>query len=111
MAGPADDARFPNGQDPPRRKPLEGATVTYEPEPFLGPSYHSHQGQTASNGAAVLNPECEGYPGIYVGLYRVRVSKVVGGKEIIPMRYNVKTVLGSERLHVFPPRTAMAFLN
>jgi hypothetical protein len=84
-------------------KPLEGATVTYDPEPFLGPSYHAHQGQTASNGAAVLNPECKGYPGVYVGLYRVRVSKVVGGEEIIPKRYNVETVLGREAAACVPP--------
>ena len=43
-----------------------------------------------------MNPECEGFPGIYVGLYRIRISKVVAGKEIIPKRYNVETVLGRE---------------
>ncbi len=66
-------------------KPLEGATVTYEPEPFLGSSYHSHQGQTNVAGAAVLDAELKDFPnGIYVGLYRIRISKKVNGKETIP---------------------------
>jgi hypothetical protein len=82
---------------------LEGATVTFEPEPFLGPSYHSHRGQTAG-GTAVLDQECEGFPGVYVGLYRIRVSKVVDSKETIPARYNAETVLGIEATtSVVPP--------
>jgi hypothetical protein len=76
---------------------LEGATVTYEPEPFLGSSYHSHQGQTNVAGIAELDPELKEYPGdIYVGLYRVRISKKVNGKETIPARYNTETELGRE---------------
>ncbi len=75
---------------------LEGATVTFEPEPFLGPSYRSHQGETDRNGDAVLEAELKGYPGIYVGLYRVRISKKVNGKEIVPARYNTDTELGRE---------------
>ncbi len=78
-------------------KLLDGATVTYEPEPFLGSSYHSHQGQTDKNGTAVLDPELQGYPGIYVGLYRVRISKKdPSGKETLPKRYNTETELGRE---------------
>ena len=66
-------------------KRLDGATVTLEPEPFLGSSYHSHQGETNAAGMANLDPELKDYPlGIYVGLYRVRISKIVDGKEIIP---------------------------
>ena len=78
-------------------KMLEGATVTYEPEPFLGPSYHCHQGQTDVTGAVLLDAELKDYPGtIYVGLYRVRISKMMGGKETIPARYNTETELGRE---------------
>ncbi len=78
-------------------KPLEGATVTFEPEPFLGPSYHSHQGQTDAYGTFVLDPELKDFPGhIYVGLYRVRISKKVNGKETLPTRYNTATELGRE---------------
>jgi hypothetical protein len=77
-------------------KMLEGATVKYEPEPFLGSSYHPHQGQTDTAGMATLDPELKGYPGIYVGLYRVRISKMVNGKETLPARYNTATELGRE---------------
>ena len=41
-------------------KPLEGATVTFEPEPFLGPSYHSHQGRTNGAGLFQLDPGSQG---------------------------------------------------
>jgi hypothetical protein len=78
-------------------QPLAGATVTYEPEPFLGPSYHPHQGQTDTAGMAQLDAELKNYSGgIYVGLYRVRISKKVNGKETIPARYNAETELGRE---------------
>ena len=78
-------------------KPLEGATVTFVPEPFLGPSYHSHQGTTDASGSCVLDPELTNYPnGIYVGLYRVQISKKVNGKEILPVRYNSESELGRE---------------
>jgi hypothetical protein len=35
-------------------------------------------------------------PGIQVGLYRVKISKMVGGKETIPRKYNDQTTLGQE---------------
>ncbi len=76
---------------------LEGATVTFDPEPFLGPSFHSHQGQTNVAGIAQLDPELKDFPSaIYVGLYRVRISKKVNGKETLPARYNTATELGRE---------------
>lgn len=78
-------------------KPLDAATVTFEPEPFLGPSYHSHQGQTNGAGLFQLDPDLKELGnGIFVGLYRVRISKKVGGKETIPARYNTETELGVE---------------
>jgi len=78
-------------------KMLEGATVSYEPEPFLGSSYRSHQGQSNSVGAAILEPDLQEFPeSIYVGLYRVRVSKKVDGVETIPAKYNTETELGRE---------------
>jgi hypothetical protein len=79
-------------------KPLEGATVTYEPEPFLGASYRRHEGQTNAFGGTALDsePERKDLQGIYVGLYRIRISKMVNGKETIPARYNAETTLGRE---------------
>ena len=77
-------------------KPLEGALVTWEPEPYLGPAYHPLSGTTNKNGYAYLSPALEDFQGIYVGLYTVRISKKVQGKETIPACYNEKSTLGRE---------------
>ena len=65
-------------------RPLAGATVTFEPEPFLGPSYRSHKGETNGAGIARLDPDLQDFPGVHVGLYRIRISKTADGKEIVP---------------------------
>ena len=91
---------------------LEGATVTFEPEPFLGPHVATASGQTAQNGAVLLtiaadpgNPQSERKPGVHCGLYKVRISKQVGGHETLPARFNSNTELGAEIApHTEPPR-------
>jgi hypothetical protein len=77
-------------------KPLAGATVTLEPEPWLGPSYRTSTGTTKASGYASMSRTLEAYTGIYLGLYRVKISKKVDGRETVPQRYNDKTVLGRE---------------
>lgn len=84
-------------------QPLEGATVTFEPEPFLGPHVATSSGQTAKNGAALMtiaadpqNPQSQRKLGVQCGLYKVRISKQVGGHETLPPRYNSNTELGVE---------------
>jgi hypothetical protein len=77
-------------------EPLEGATITFEPEPWLGPTYKAHTGLTDKSGFAVLNNALNGYHGIYIGLYTVKISKLVEGKETVPEQYNKKTTLGRE---------------
>ena len=83
--------------------PLEGATVTFDPEPFLGPNVAAASAQTATNGAASMtipadgnHPQGERKSGVHYGIYKVRISKPVGGKESLPARYNTNTVLGVE---------------
>jgi hypothetical protein len=76
--------------------PLEGATVTYEPEEFLQPPLESSSGVTAENGYAEVAGQDPNYPGLYLGLYRVRISKMVDGRETIPARYNTETILAKE---------------
>jgi len=77
-------------------KPLDGATVILEPEPFLGPSVEGATGTTDATGSVLLTAT-NGKPGLVrVGLYKVKVSKQVGGKETIPARYNEQTELGVE---------------
>ena len=76
--------------------PLAGATVSMEPEPFLGPSYRIATGITDDHGAATLSGSLAEFPGVYVGLYRVKISKKDHEQEVVPAKYNEKTVLGRE---------------
>lgn len=78
------------------RRLLPGATVTFEPEEFLGPGFTACEGVTDQSGKAAIKGPDPKYPGIYLGFYRVKVSKVVGGRETIPSKYNTNTELGFE---------------
>jgi hypothetical protein len=73
---------------------LVDANVTAEPEQFLGPDAQPAIGTTDANGNARL--KVSGKVGAHFGLYKVRVSKLEGGKETIPAKYNVDTQLGLE---------------
>ena len=75
---------------------LEGASVTFEPEEFLGPAYQTCSGVSDRFGQAAIEGPLEDYPGVYLGFYRVRISKQVNGRETIPARYNTQTELGYE---------------
>ncbi len=84
-------------------RPLAGATVTFEPEPFLGDYIAMATATTDEFGGSSpsvpkeLRPDPERTPsGIQLGLYRVKVSKVVNGQERIPSKYNEETILGQE---------------
>jgi len=77
-------------------EPLEGATVTYEPEPFLSHAIQPSSAVTGPDGFAYPQGQDAKYPGLYPGTYRIRISKVVDGKETIPARYNTETTLGKE---------------
>ena len=72
-------------------QPLAGATVTAEPEKFLGPTILPASGVTDHTGSAALR--IEGKPGMAFGFYKIRVSKMAGGHETIPARYNTDTEL------------------
>jgi hypothetical protein len=82
--------------------PLGGATVTFEPEPFLGEEIQAAVGQTNDYGAGGATipkekrPDPTTPPGMHLGLYKVRISKAAGGKEVVPARYNEQTVIGQE---------------
>ena len=77
-------------------KPLAGATVTFEPEPFLGPAFKTCSATTDSGGYAYITGQDEAFAGIYLGFYRVKFSKQLGGKETLPARYNSQSELGHE---------------
>jgi hypothetical protein len=77
-------------------KALGGATVTFQPEEFMGSDYHPASVTTGAAGQGVVSGDDPACPGLYQGLYRIQVSKVVNGQETIPARYNSKTELGAE---------------
>lgn len=82
--------------------PLEGAEVRFEPEPFLGEAVIPAVGVTNNFGETVpaIPQELRAHEsvpdGIQCGFYTVRISKVVGGKETLPARYNTESELGEE---------------
>ncbi|NOY41060.1 MAG: hypothetical protein GXP26_04370 [Planctomycetes bacterium] len=80
-------------------RPLEGATVTLMPEPFLGENVKSASGVTDTMGRVVLAIAEEhrmdpSATGVQCGYFQVRISKQQDGKETLPARYNVNTTLG-----------------
>lgn len=85
-----------------RRRPLKGATIRLEPEPFLAGLIKAAEGVTDEFGDAFLSvpkdkrPIADAPPGAQLGLYRVVVSKLEKGQETIPDRFNIKTVIGQE---------------
>lgn len=81
-------------------QPLANASITLEPEKFLGPTFTPADGTTTSQGDAVVSAtdvKAKGFSGVYCGLYRVRISaKDPSGKERVPDKYNTATTLGLE---------------
>jgi hypothetical protein len=90
-------------------KPLEGATVTYVPEKFMGSSIKPASGVSDERGSVSLIVQGEKTPGVQPGMYRVEISKKnARGQEMIPARYNRETVLGAE---IFPRKLRMVGLD
>lgn len=83
-------------------QPLSEATVTFEPEPFLGEEMKTAVDETNLFGKASPSipkenrPSPEAPSGLQLGLYRVKVSKTVDGEETIPAKYNTETTLGQQ---------------
>lgn len=77
-------------------RPLVGATVTLVPEKFMGPGVKPASMVTDESGTGYFKTEGSEYVQVALGYYRVEVSKKVQGREGIPAKFNVKTVLGQE---------------
>jgi hypothetical protein len=81
------------------KKPLDGATVTFVPAPFLGDAIQPATATTTSDGLArpsvakELRPTPDAPPGIAPGFYRVEVTK--DGADL-PAKFNKETTLGME---------------
>ncbi len=76
-------------------RPLTGATVIFEPEPFLAEVVSKATGTTDESGMVSLQSEAVA-GGAQVGFYRIRISKKQGERETIPSKYNDDTTLGAE---------------
>lgn len=83
-------------------QPLGGAKVVFEPDPCLGDDIKPASGTTNLYGDAspTIPPEQRPSPdfpgGAQFGLYLIRITKDVNGKETIPAIYNAQTTLGQE---------------
>jgi hypothetical protein len=83
-------------------KPLAGARVVLEPEPFLGTYVRPASGETNPFGDVSPSVAADDLPdpslpgGVHFGLYRVRISKQRDGRETLPARYNSESILGQE---------------
>jgi len=84
------------------KRPLEAASITFEPESFLGDQIRTAIAYTDSSGAFSPSipkkdrPSPEMPFGIQLGFFKIRVSKEVNGKETIPAIYNSATTLGQQ---------------
>lgn len=83
-------------------RPLEGAKISFEPEPFLGGNVKAGIGDTASGGLGNVTvpkedrPEADYPPGMQFGFFKVKISKEANGAETVPAKYNAESVLGQQ---------------
>ena len=77
-------------------EPLSNAEVTIEPEPFMGDAYKPILSVTDSTGMATFASSDQRVPGLKVGFYRVRISRIGEGNESLPKQYNEQSELGLE---------------
>ncbi len=81
--------------------PLNGATITFEPEGFLEGVLQEASDVTSMGGTAAptipkeKRPTDDTPPGIQVGLYKVKIT-AGDGSGSIPTKYNTETILGQE---------------
>lgn len=82
--------------------PIQGASVIFVPEEFLGDAIQQAEDVTTMVGSAVpripkeKRPSPDTPPGVQLGLYKVQISKKEGEQEKIPAMYNSETTLGQE---------------
>ena len=78
-----------------RGRPLANATVTFEPEEFMGDNVKACVGITDQRGTAVLRmPDSElNLPGCAPGFYKIIITSA---NMQIPVKYGAHTILGAE---------------
>lgn len=87
-------------------KPLSNATVTFEPEPYLGDDMKTAVGTTDSSGSAEMSISEDELPSdlkdiraVQYGTFKVRVTHPT---VTIPSKYNTNTTLGYETISGSP---------
>jgi hypothetical protein len=83
--------------------------VTFTPEKCLGADYKPTSAVTDRRGNCSPPGDDPHYPGLHPGIYRVTISKIVGGRELLPARYNTATELGKE-VAIDLPRAKKQFI-
>jgi hypothetical protein len=83
-----------------RGKPLSGAKVVFEPEPYLGEEVEAAEGTTDAHGSAQMSIAPEQLPEhvhnmrlVHCGTFKVRITHP---QIQLPPRYNTETTLGYE---------------
>lgn len=87
-------------------RPLDGATIKFVPEEFLGPDIKGGTGTTDSTGRANiaiaqedLRPDEKGLQGMRLGVYKIEITHP---SIQIPAKYNTATEIGAEIAHDDP---------
>ena len=80
-------------------KPLEGATIEFVPEKFLGAAVKPAKGTTGPGGSAMCTVDdpdlaAKRITGAQCGLYKVIITGPAG--KTVPSKYNTATTLGEE---------------
>jgi len=79
---------------------VQGVTVTYVPEAFMGGVVKAGTAVSDKMGIAAPRVEGEDVDGVSLGFYKIELSlKDSSGKETLPAKYNTSTVFGQEVHH------------
>jgi hypothetical protein len=83
-----------------RGRPLAGAAIVFEPEPYLGPQVLPARGVTDADGGAQLSIDAEALPedlrrlrAVHYGTFKVRITHP---QIALPAQYHEQTQLGYE---------------
>jgi hypothetical protein len=98
-------------------KPLSGALMTFEPEPYLEPNVKPASGETSQIGLTRPSHDPEHLPktangrtiyGMTSGTFKIKITHP---SQNIPARYNTQTELGDEVAHDINPTGAAIRIN
>jgi hypothetical protein len=78
-------------------RPINGVTVTLEPEPFMLGAIKPAMAVSDESGDVKLRTQDMPYDGVQIGFFKITASqKDANGKELLPAKFNSATTLGVE---------------